>query len=68
MLWVETPRAPYAASSDVSRNLPPGFNAGGDLPASTTDQVVDLTLPKFKDITFTVKDELTGQALPGALN
>ena len=66
MLWIETPRAPYAASSDVSRNLPPGFNAGGDLPASTADQVVDLTLPKFKDITFSVKDELTGQPLPGA--
>lgn len=67
LLWVQSALGPFAAGSDVTRNIPSGFNAGGGLVPSTSDQVVNLTLPKFRDVTLTVTDELTGVGIPGAL-
>jgi hypothetical protein len=67
LLWVQSALGPFAAGSDVTRNLPAGFNAGGGLTPSNSDQVINLTLPKFRDVTLTVTDELTGAGIPGAL-
>lgn len=65
-LWVQSSRRPYAAGPDISRNIPAGFNAGGTLDAGDGDLDMNLTLPKFIDITINVKDELTGVGLSGA--
>jgi subtilisin family serine protease len=67
LLWVSSPGGPYAAGPDVSRNLPQGFHAGGALAPDAGDRVVDLTLPRFKEVTLTSIDEETGAGLPGAL-
>jgi len=67
LLWVSSPGGPYAAGPDVSRNLPQGFHAGGALAPDAGDRVIDLTLPRFKEVTLTAIDEETGAGLSGAL-
>jgi CshA-type fibril repeat protein len=65
MLWVNTQFS--IRSTRFAPSVPAGFNAGGALTPVTSSQTIDLTLPKFREITLTATDEITGQGIPGAL-